>query len=128
MANEYGSNTINNINNQRNSLPFQEPIGSSNTGISPVTLVNGTIGGGFARMDETPQFATGTIGRASAVSPTGRTAYYAVSAAGVTVPTGATGCTVGGLPTGAVITSSTGGTYNSPNRLASGQYGWVYAT
>ena len=129
MSQDYGSATIAAVNNKRDTLPFQEPIGAtvnSAGGANIVTLANGTVGGGFNAVDNAiqsqpsphGQFALGTVGRTDA----GKAALYV--AFDVPVTAGAAAVTVAANH----VTSATGGTYTSPHAAAAGQYGWVFLT
>ena len=120
---QYASATINNVNNQRDSLPFQEPIGATND-ITGVILANGNIGTGFNRVDlpasalPIPPMELATPG----YTDVGKAALYVQS--DVIVTAGATAVTVAA----GHITAATGGTYTSPNALAAGERGWVFLT
>jgi hypothetical protein len=129
MSQDYGSATIAAVNNKRDTLPFQEPIGAtvnSAGGANIVTLANGTVGGGFNAADvplqsqpsSHGQFALGTVGRTDA----GKAALYVL--ADVDVTAGAAAVTVAGNH----ITLATGGTYTCPFGVKAGQYVWVFLT
>lgn len=117
MSKEYGSATINAVNNVRNTLPFQEPIGATNDTV-PDTLANGTIGGGFAATDTKPNFELETVGSSDQVKPSLYVMADVDVGAGVTVATVASGH----------ITAATGGTYTVVKAVKAGEYCWVHET
>ena len=116
---DYGSATINAVNNQRDSKPYQEPIGATND-VTPDNLINGTIGGGFAAVDTNPNFTITTPGQTDG----GKAAYYAVADVDIAANSTAVVLNVG---TGH-ITAATGGTYTARSAIKTGQYGWVSLT